>query len=163
MRVTNIVPVVGIKDMAPTLAFYRDLLGFDVVYQNGWYAHLRSPAGAQAEIGFVIAHHPMQPAVFQEPFTGGGLFYSLEVEDVDGEYRRLRDAGVAIELEPRDEPWGERHFAVRDPNGVYLNISHTDPAARGKVSYRDHMREREQGVRAPEKNPAAPGLTRGAK
>jgi catechol 2,3-dioxygenase-like lactoylglutathione lyase family enzyme len=149
MRVTNIVPVIGVKDMAATIAFYHDLLGFEVVHQTGWYAHLRA-AGGSAEIGFVISHHPMQPEVFQAPFEGSGLFYSFEVDDVDAEYQRLRDAGMAINLELRDEPWGERHFAVRDPNGVYINVSHTESSQRGKVDYREHMRQLEKGVRPAE-------------
>lgn len=52
---------------------------------------------------------------------------SFEVGDVDVAVRRLRKAGVAIDLEPHDRPYG-RLAAVKDPDGnvVYL---HRYPAA----------------------------------
>jgi uncharacterized glyoxalase superfamily protein PhnB len=45
------------------------------------------------------------------------------VEDADVEYKRLSDAGVSIAYDLHNEPWGERHFAVVDPNGIPINIS----------------------------------------
>ena len=29
---------------------------------------------------------------------------------------------VKIEIEIRDEPWGDRHFAILDPNGIGIDI-----------------------------------------
>jgi uncharacterized glyoxalase superfamily protein PhnB len=29
---------------------------------------------------------------------------------------------VPVVIEPRDEPWGERHFAIVDPNGIGVDI-----------------------------------------
>ncbi|MDN5782153.1 MAG: VOC family protein, partial [Luteimonas sp.] len=47
---------------------------------------------------------------------------SIEVDDVDAALARMRQAGVAIEYGPADEPWGVRRFYVRDPFGRLLNI-----------------------------------------
>ena len=41
----------------------------------------------------------------------------IGVDDVDAQYRRIRDAGVAI-TPPRDEPYGPRAIDVTDPWGV---------------------------------------------
>ncbi|MBD0256676.1 MAG: glyoxalase, partial [Cytophagales bacterium] len=36
--------------------------------------------------------------------------------------------GVPIEVELRDEPWGDRHFAIVDPNGIGVDIvTYTPP------------------------------------
>ena len=146
MRITSVIPVVGVKDLGKARQFYTDVVGFDVVFQNDWYLHLRAQGNEQLEIGFVASNHPLQPPLFQPVFDGRGVYYSLQVEDVDAEYRRLREKGVPIALDMRDEPWGERHFAIEDPHGVILNISRTDPAKRGQMSYREHMMQRERGV-----------------
>ncbi len=37
------------------------------------------------------------------------------------------DEGVQMALDLRDEPWGERHFAVTDPNGIPVNVSQLIP------------------------------------
>lgn len=44
------------------------------------------------------------------------------VEDIDGDYARLRDAGVEIVTPIETEPWGERYFQMADPNGVVFQL-----------------------------------------
>jgi catechol 2,3-dioxygenase-like lactoylglutathione lyase family enzyme len=147
MKVLNVVPVIAVKDIARSRVFYTETLDFEVVHQNEWYLHLRSGGDDKVEIGFVMSNHPSQPAIFQPAFDGRGVFYSLDVADVDAEYRKMKEAGVTIRLELRDEPWGERHFAIEDPNGIILNVSHTEAGRRGQVDMREHMMAKERGVR----------------
>ena len=47
---------------------------------------------------------------------------TIEVEDVDAIYKEIKKKGVAIKIELRDEPWGDRHFAIQDPNGIGIDI-----------------------------------------
>jgi uncharacterized glyoxalase superfamily protein PhnB len=51
-----------------------------------------------------------------------GLLIAFTVPDVDAEYARLTGAGVPIETPIETEPWGERYFQVRDPNGLILQL-----------------------------------------
>jgi catechol 2,3-dioxygenase-like lactoylglutathione lyase family enzyme len=146
MKVKNVVPVIAVKNLGANQAFYTMVFDFEVVYQNDWYLHLRSGGDEKVEIGFVASNHPSQPEIFQPVFDGRGVFYSFEVEDVDAEYQRLKSMGVPIKLEPRDEPWGERHFAISDPNHIIINISKTDREHGKKVEFREHMMQREKGV-----------------
>ena len=37
-------------------------------------------------------------------------------------YKIIKDKGVPIAIELRDEPWGDRHFAIVDPNGIGIDI-----------------------------------------
>ena len=44
-------------------------------------------------------------------------------------HTRIVEAGYAPEFEPRDAPWGERFFHVRDPDGHELSFAR--PLAQG--------------------------------
>ena len=51
---------------------------------------------------------------------------SIEVDDVDTAFERMKAAGFAIEYGPVDESWGVRRFYVRDPFGKLVNVlAHT--------------------------------------
>jgi Uncharacterized protein conserved in bacteria len=50
------------------------------------------------------------------------VWIAVEVEDADAEYKRMQALGVPIEVDLRDEPWGDRHFVVVDPNGIGVDV-----------------------------------------
>jgi catechol 2,3-dioxygenase-like lactoylglutathione lyase family enzyme len=56
---------------------------------------------------------------------------SFEVADVDGAIEQLRKAGIPINLEPHDRPYG-RLAAVRDPDGNLVYLHRYPPAPRRK-------------------------------
>jgi catechol 2,3-dioxygenase-like lactoylglutathione lyase family enzyme len=101
--------------------FYQDVLGFGVVFENDFYLLLHTP-NKQAELSFLLPNHPTQQALFQPAFNGKGMFLTIEVADVDAVYRLIKTLSVPISIELRDEPWGDRHFAIQDPNGVGIDI-----------------------------------------
>jgi uncharacterized glyoxalase superfamily protein PhnB len=39
------------------------------------------------------------------------------VDDVDAHFARAKDAGAQILQEPEDQPYGDRHYGARDPEG----------------------------------------------
>ena len=44
-------------------------------------------------------------------------------------YQLIKASGTPIAVELRDEPWGDRHFAIVDPNGIGVDIvTYTPPA-----------------------------------
>jgi catechol 2,3-dioxygenase-like lactoylglutathione lyase family enzyme len=61
--------------------------------------------------------------------SAGGLLLNFEVEDVDAELERAVSAELPIELPLRDEPFGQRHFIVRDPGGVLIDVIRPIPAS----------------------------------
>ena len=44
-------------------------------------------------------------------------------QDIDGLAARARSAGIALDQEPHDTPWGSRAFEVTEPSGFKLTIS----------------------------------------
>ena len=101
---------------------YTEFLGFHVIFANDWYIHLQSSGQTKVELGFLVPDHPDQAKVFQPIFLGQGIFFSFEVEDVDAEYTRLKALDIPIAVDLRDEPWGDRHFSIIDPNGIGIDI-----------------------------------------
>jgi uncharacterized glyoxalase superfamily protein PhnB len=55
------------------------------------------------------------------------MYLTIEVEDVDKLYKELKKKGVRIEIDLRDEPWGDRHFAISDPNGIGIDLVRYSP------------------------------------
>jgi len=53
---------------------------------------------------------------------GSGVFLYVSVADVDEAYKDLVDDGIKPSSEPKDWPWGNREFVVRDPDGYKLVI-----------------------------------------
>ncbi|SKC53211.1 Uncharacterized conserved protein PhnB, glyoxalase superfamily [Ohtaekwangia koreensis] len=101
--------------------FYSKVLNFGVTFENEFYILMHTP-GHQAEIAFLLPDHPTQQPLFQKAFPGKGMFLTIEVANVDEEYKRIKALNVPIEIPLRDEPWGDRHFAIVDPNGIGIDI-----------------------------------------
>ncbi|WP_300355349.1 VOC family protein [Fluviicola sp.] len=104
-----------------TKAFYIGVLGFGVTFENEFYLLLHTP-DQKAEISFLLPDHPSQQPLFHKPFSGEGMYLTIEVEDVDSFYREIKGKNIEIKIELRDEPWGDRHFAIQDPNGIGIDI-----------------------------------------
>ncbi len=47
--------------------------------------------------------------------AGAGLV--IHVSDVDAHFARARDAGAQIDSNPTDQPYGQREYGARDPEG----------------------------------------------
>lgn len=107
--------------LSETKSFYTETLGFGVSFENDFYLLLHTPQ-QEAEISFLLPNHPTQQEFFHRPFQGQGMYLTIEVDDVDGLYKRIKNLGVEVKVDIRDEPWGDRHFAIEDPNGIGIDI-----------------------------------------
>jgi uncharacterized glyoxalase superfamily protein PhnB len=127
-------PVFVVKNLVAAKSFYSDNLGFDVVFSNEWYVHFSSDSGVQ--VGFMLPEQPSQPPIFQKPYSGEGVIFSLEVDDVDAAYTAAKSKSLAIVLELRSEDWGQRHFCLKDPNGIHLDIVQAiEPTEEYQIDY----------------------------
>lgn len=112
--------------LTETKAFYTEILGFGVTFENEFYLLLHTP-GREAEISFLLPDHPSQQPLFHQAFQGQGMYLTIEVDDVDEIYKALKQKGVQIVIDIRNEPWGDRHFAIQDPNGIGIDIVKYSP------------------------------------
>ena len=99
-----------------SLAFYRDVIGLEVVeeWTDAGHGAVLS-AGGPARVELIDL--PERARIDTE-----SLFIGLQVPEIDGLYERAATAGHEMIREPADRPWGGRGFVVRDPNGVAVNI-----------------------------------------
>jgi catechol 2,3-dioxygenase-like lactoylglutathione lyase family enzyme len=111
--------------------FYTKVLGFTVTFENDFFLLMESPSG-EGRFSFLLPNHPSQQPIFQPAFEGKGAYITLEVEDADAEYKRIKATGTPIEIEIRDEEWGDRHFAIVDPNGIGIDIVKYTPPTENK-------------------------------
>ena len=103
----NCVISVGVTDYDRSLAWYRDVLGFDVVYElpeYGW-GELKTPFGFHIGLGQT------------EKVTPGSLTPTFGVRDIDASIAHLREHDVKV------EDWHELPGMVRlstfyDPDGT---------------------------------------------
>jgi len=107
--------------LSETKEFYTKTLNFGVTFENEFYLLLHTP-NKEAEISFLLPDHPSQQPLFHKPFQNQGVYLTLEVDDVDSIYQEMKRQGVEIKIDMRDETWGDRHFAIQDPNGLGIDI-----------------------------------------
>jgi uncharacterized glyoxalase superfamily protein PhnB len=120
------------EDAQASLAFYRDLLGFEVrndVEYNGLHWITVGPA---AQPGTSIVLHPpaVDPGITDDERrtitemmakgTYAGL--NLATKDVDSTFEQLQAGDAEVVQEPTDQPWGVRDCALRDPSGNMIRI-----------------------------------------
>jgi catechol 2,3-dioxygenase-like lactoylglutathione lyase family enzyme len=109
------------EKLAESKAFYTNVLGFGVTYENEFYLLMHTP-NHQAEISFLLPHHPTQDPFFHAPFSGKGVYLTIEVEEIEQLYQELKSKGVHLKVDLREEPWGDKHFAIEDPNGIAIDL-----------------------------------------
>jgi catechol 2,3-dioxygenase-like lactoylglutathione lyase family enzyme len=102
-----------VDDYDEAIRFFVDVLGFELVEDSPaltndgrrkrWVV-VRPPGGATALL-LARADGDRQERRVGDQFAGRvGLF--LRVDDFEGFYRRMREAGVEFVGEPREEPYG---------------------------------------------------------
>ncbi len=119
-KITSYYPVLATTDVAAAARFYEKHFGFRRLFDADWYVHLQQIEHPEVNLAILDAHHETVPANHRAPAQG--LLLNFEVDDVDAEYDRLSQAGCDMLLPLRDEPWGQRHFIMRGPDGVLLDI-----------------------------------------
>lgn len=106
--------VVNIKTNTISKAsrFYQDILGLEVLMDHGWIKTLGNEEEAKAQISFAE--------------QGGNDTevpdLSIEVDNVDEVYEKMKKAGFEVTYELTNEEWGVRRFFVRDPFEKLINI-----------------------------------------
>ena len=129
-------PMISCQDLTESRRFYCSL-GYITLFASENYAQMVWPENQAVQIGLITPPRASAPLPFLTEYRGG-LFLGFEVEDVDGLYASLTAKGIEITLELEDGPWGQRHFAVMDPNGVVLDFNMAQPEAQN--SFADTVR-----------------------
>ncbi|TGQ16757.1 MULTISPECIES: VOC family protein [unclassified Mesorhizobium] len=120
MKTTSYYPVLMTDDVEGTAAFYVEHFRFKPLFESDWYVHLQSTEDRRVNLGIVQGDHETIPE--EGRGRASGLLINFEVRDPDAVYERAVAAGLPILRSLRDEPFGQRHFITRDPNGVLIDV-----------------------------------------
>jgi catechol 2,3-dioxygenase-like lactoylglutathione lyase family enzyme len=122
LRLRTAGPSLTVNDIQKSLAFYRDVLGFipkDSWEEDGALKGMELVAGS---VRFWLSQDDFKKG--QDRVKGLGFrMYCGTTQDIDALAARVRGAGVELAEEPKDQSWGGRDFAVRDPDGFLISIS----------------------------------------
>ena len=119
-------------DPDAALAFYRDILGFEVRMDVGYQGMRWITVGPpdQPETSIVLHPPAVDPGVTEEErrtvvemmAKGTYAMINLATKDLDGTFDRLQASDAEVVQEPIEQPYGVRDFAVRDPAGNLIRI-----------------------------------------
>ena len=119
-------------DPEAALAFYRDILGFEVRLDVG-QGRMRwitvGPAG-QPDTSIVLYPPFATPGITADErrtiaemmANGSYAIVVLATADLDGVFARLEASGADVVQEPIEQPYGIRDCAFRDPAGNLIRI-----------------------------------------
>jgi catechol 2,3-dioxygenase-like lactoylglutathione lyase family enzyme len=120
-------------DPDASLAFYRDVLGFEIRNDVG-YGEMRwitvGPAD-QPDTSIVLEPPAADPGVTDEERNtiaemmakGSYARVILATDDLDCTFARLQASGADVAQEPTEQPYGVRDCAFRDPAGNLIRIN----------------------------------------
>lgn len=91
------------------IAFYRDVLGFPVVFENDLFVELETAPGAR--IGLLDAARSRR-----RNEAPAGFLLSFRVEDIHSTHDLL-SARLSNLPKPARHPWGALLFELQDPDG----------------------------------------------
>ncbi|MFD8690383.1 VOC family protein [Streptomyces sp. NPDC059651] len=119
-------------DPDASLAFYRDVLGFEVRGDVGQGAMRWITVGPAGQPGTSLVLEPpyADPSVTDEEratvvaMMAKGTFARvlLDTADLDATFEKVQAGTAEIVQEPTEQPYGVRDFAVRDPAGNLIRI-----------------------------------------
>jgi uncharacterized glyoxalase superfamily protein PhnB len=121
MKCTQYYPVLMTGKVAETARFYRKNFRFKAMFEADWYVHLQSEDDEKVNLAILDQSHETIPAAARGK-GAAGLLLNFEVEDADAVYEAALANGLPILLALKDEPFGQRHFITRDPNGVLIDV-----------------------------------------
>lgn len=124
----GVAPLLQVYDMPTALAFYRDMLGFEIVSASpvvdtpeGRFSHFvrlkLGPAHVMLNTAYDAGERPPARVAAQQRFHGDTCLYfgCADADAVDAVYEALR--GKVAAPAPTDAPYGMRQLHLHDPDG----------------------------------------------
>jgi uncharacterized glyoxalase superfamily protein PhnB len=121
LQAKSIVPSFTVDDLQKSMTFYQGL-GFGI--EERWEEN-------GVLLGVMLRAGDRQLGLNQDDWNKGrdrtkgvGMRVFIGItDDIDRLAARAKAAGITLDAEPHDTPWGSRAFEVTDPSGFKLTIS----------------------------------------
>ena len=123
--VKSISPVLTVRDVDASIAFYKEVLGFpdgDVLRMpNGTPVHGMVRWGS---VAIDLSPEAMSPPVGDNRGDGVTLYVYVDA-DVDGYFQKVVGNGAEVVEDLKTQHWGDRTFTIADPDGYKLMFAQT--------------------------------------
>ncbi len=103
-----------ISDRAKSLAFYRDIIGLQVIPHE---IDGNPLVWTKAEDGSMV--HLIEPP----PGADSRTHVALQVDDIDAALAAVKEAGIELTSGPGERHNGQRYFFVSDPDGNRIEFA----------------------------------------
>ncbi len=122
LRLRAATPGYTVNDIHRSLAWYTNVLGCIVVERWEREGQLRGATLRAGAVDFYLGQDDWK--LGRDRVKGAGFrIYCTTSQDVDAVADGIRARGGTLLHDPQDEPWGERDFAIADPDGFKITIS----------------------------------------
>ena len=123
-----------VEDLLPVKAFYQDVFGLDVVYQDDVSAVVKLDNLMINLLQAAQAPKLVEPVTVAGNNEGARSLFTIAVQDVNATCAELEKQGVRLLNGPVNRPWGRRTAAFADPAGNVWEVAQELPVAdRGSV------------------------------
>lgn len=126
LRLRSVMPSLTVNDIAASLAWYRDVLGFFVSQEMKREGKLLGAQLKAGSIDLLLVQDDFAKGRDRQKGVGFRLFCAT-AHDIDELAAAILSRGGVLSQPPQDQPWGTRDFAVTDPDGFQLSISSLGP------------------------------------
>jgi len=128
IRLSSGAPLLQVYDMLRSLAFYRDVMGFEVLATAppGPVTHWAMLRNGTVYLMLNTKYEFDYERPLEPDCTSGrdDFILYLTCEDADAAYRELRAKNWPDIEEPITAPYGMRQLQMRDPDGFRLCLQH---------------------------------------
>ena len=111
-----------VNDLQQSLAWYRDVLGFDVDRMHEREGKLMAVSLRAGNVRLLIGQDDGAKGLHRAKGEGFSMMITTD-DDIDALANRIKAAGGTLASEPADMPWGPRVFRLQDPDGFRFTIS----------------------------------------
>lgn len=106
-------------DLISTRDLFVNLLDFGIEYESDWFISMSSERHCQ--VAAFLRTSAFIPELYQKSCQG--LIITCVVEDVVPYFSKAKELGLNIIEPPRDLPYGQRRFLIKDKSGALIDIS----------------------------------------
>jgi catechol 2,3-dioxygenase-like lactoylglutathione lyase family enzyme len=117
------VPILFVRDVPASAAFFRDSLGFEIDFLHGAPPFYGSVSRGEACLHLRCVHDPNFAELAAREVSL--ILATIEVSDVHALFAEFSARGVEFPQQPTRQAWGGTDFHVRDPDGnVFSFVSY---------------------------------------
>jgi glyoxylase I family protein len=132
LEASDLCPLIQVFDLPTSLAFYRDVLGFEIVMSDSenrevpgdWVMLRLNGSNLMLNTAYEAHERPASPDPSRVAAHADTILY-FACKDVDVAYAYLRERVVEMEV-PKVSHYGMKQLHLKDPDGYAICFQHPE-------------------------------------